>query len=238
MNTPTAPRERRCEQRCELPPLRASVARAGFWRHRLQPCTVLDIDHGGMGISGRDIRLRLGSRVHLHIEDEDGAAYRVTGVVSYCLSGEMRHQYGIVFIHVPPELDEHIDRLVGSHEPPQGTASQPGRPGLRLIKGTRRQALPRIQAPYLKLQVRRPLRAVATDATLINIGPGGLAFRMPAGSFPLGSPLELVLKQNGRRIALAGRITYVQHEEACPRYGVAFTTAPPAELMRLMERQE
>ncbi len=234
MDASISPRERRCERRRDMPSLRASVRRAGLWRHRLQPCTVLDIDHGGMGISGRDIRLQMGEKVHLHIQDGGGAGYQVTGVVSYCQVGESRLQYGIVFIHVPPELDEEIERLLHPQEAPSRESTRAGRPGLRLVEGTRRQAQPRVRLPALALQVRRPLRATASDATLINIGPGGLAFHMSTAPLPLGGRLELVLKQGGLHLVLAGRITYVRPGEGGHRYGVAFAGRPPPELLRLM----
>lgn len=206
-------------------------------------CQTIDVDRGGMAVSSPTLELEAGDKVVLRI-DHEGRQYSIDGMVGYRHPLETATQYGIIFIHVPYEFDKLLDRLLEDGleeaEPAPVPAEQgpPGKPHLRLVKGTQRRAEKRAHVPGLAIRAARKhhfKHPLFVKCDLIDIGCGGIGFNSRQLQQALLGRVEIELCYEDHYFRLNGLVSFHQPDsQGGGRYGIEFLSVPPA-FTRLMD---
>ncbi len=225
---PTSAENRRCEPRLQAPGLQISLRRAGLFGGVYRAASLLNIDRGGLGLIVKGMRLRVGDKVSLRLRDGSGD-YSASGVVSHRQAREEGNHCGIIFIHVPHELDCLIEALLAAgREGRKAPAGTGGSPPVPVVPGTHRRADPRHPGTGFDLRVRRPLPGSAfVPARLHNIGRGGAAFTTDMPPLGLGSRIELRLAHDSIHYLVPALVSHVRPLPRGTRFGVEFISVPP-----------
>ncbi|MDP2679956.1 MAG: PilZ domain-containing protein [Rhodoferax sp.] len=180
-------------------------------------CDLLNISHGGIGLSSPWLNARPGQKLcmELYYHQE---VFTTRGIVTNVNSREKSDLYGVAFTFAPPELDRLIDIFKREHLEASAAHNTPNADPIKRHFG-KRIATQNLQVQVKKLDSSAPYVLCEVD----NINKGGMGFYAPELIHP-NTPFDVsiqISKQPDPTI-ISGKVHYMQQKLGGYYYGVEF----------------
>ncbi|MDQ7076071.1 MAG: PilZ domain-containing protein [Gammaproteobacteria bacterium] len=219
------PMQRRTEARMEGLALQVGMRKLNSTRFKR--CALLNVTQGGLGLLTDNVNFRILKPIELRV-DLNEQQFIVRGVIAYRQLRMEGMQYGVIFTHVPFELERLLSELsVLLGNSVQGEAEQ-----LLLSKQSNSQVSPlrRFETRYrtlqLQLKVRRrdqENRRYYSGCSLLDISRTGIGFIADELQTGLAGEVELGLMYGNQSFCARGKINYRKVVRKGVRYGVEFS---------------
>jgi hypothetical protein len=190
------------------------------------PCNIVDINRGGVGIVSARLNMTEGQKVEMRLVYRD-FQYYLKGVVGYRLPRNGKTQYGIIFIHIPSELDQMLDSWFSvkkTTNPPSGYA-----PDFQLVAGMQRRIDSRLDASIVTGKICKSSLLVYSsfsDCKIIDLSHISVGL-LTNEHYELAEKVRLELLCDEFACRVEGTVSYMHPTDNGFHYGIDFTSAPP-----------
>lgn len=219
--------EQRNNPRINVPELTGTIRPHEFLQFSKPiPCDIVDINRGGVGIVSARLNLAEAQKVEMRLYYRD-FQYHLRGVIGYRYPKNEKTQYGIIFIHIPYELDQLLNSWFTTNKtklPPSDYA-----PEFQLVAGTQRRIDSRLEASIVTGKICKSSLLVYSsfsDCKLIDLSRIGVGL-ITAERYELAEKVRLELMCDEYACRVEGIVSYVHPTDNGFQYGIDFTATPP-----------